>query len=360
MKKSSRSHTCQICHARVGVSDALPAELVHPAVADTIRRAHPTWSSDGVICLRDLRHFRTAHVREILQLERGELTAAEGEVVRSLAQDELLSRNVVAQFDHTETIGERLADRVAAVGGVIAFGFVVVAWISFNSIAAGASFDPYPYILLNLVLSCLAALQAPIIMMSQNRQEAKDRIRSEHDYSVNLKTELEIRHVVTKLDQLLSHQRQRLLEIQDLQMDAMDDLIESRGRGAARPAPDDGAWSSAGSKPPTAPHRTVRRCVRRRCGCQSPPTRRPRCRTATNQRVARARTVRPSSAERSLPRCSRRPAHSPAQRSGSCAPTRAKRSIARSARRATGRVAAATAPPRRRSRLRPRTSPSLR
>ncbi len=91
-------------------------------------------------------------------------------------------------------------------------------------------FDPYPFILLNLVLSCVAAFQAPIIMMSQNRQEAKDRLRSEHDYQINLKAELEIRHLNEKLDHLLAQQWQRLVEIQQIQMDLMEELARKTPR----------------------------------------------------------------------------------------------------------------------------------
>ena len=109
------------------------------------------------------------------------------------------------------TPGQRLADRIAAVGGSWNFitGFVIVlfAWIAINSIALlSRPFDPYPYILLNLVLSCLAAIQAPVIMMSQNRQETRDRLHAMRDYQVNLKAELEIRHLHQKIDHLLSHQ----------------------------------------------------------------------------------------------------------------------------------------------------------
>ena len=94
-------------------------------------------------------------------------------------------------------------------------------------------FDPYPYILLNLVLSCLAAIQAPVIMMSQNRQEAKDRLRAQHDYQVNLKAELEIRHLHWKLDQLLTDQWQNLLEIQQIQTDLMEELVHKPKRAPA-------------------------------------------------------------------------------------------------------------------------------
>ncbi|MEJ2066841.1 MAG: DUF1003 domain-containing protein, partial [Deltaproteobacteria bacterium] len=92
-------------------------------------------------------------------------------------------------------------------------------------------FDPYPFILLNLVLSCLAAIQAPIIMMSQNRQEDKDRLQSQHDYLVNLKAELEIRHLHDKVDHLINNQWQRLLEIQEIQTELMEGLALKTPRG---------------------------------------------------------------------------------------------------------------------------------
>ena len=101
---------------------------------------------------------------------------------------------------------------------------VVILWITANAVAVGMRWDPYPFILLNLCLSCLAALQAPVIMMSQNRQEAKDRLRSQHDYKINLKAELEIRHLHEKVDHLLSHQWERLVEIQEIQLDLLSEI----------------------------------------------------------------------------------------------------------------------------------------
>jgi uncharacterized membrane protein len=104
-------------------------------------------------------------------------------------------------------------------------------WIVINTMALAQSpFDPYPYILLNLVLSCMAAVQAPIIMMSQNRQDAKDRLRAEHDYRVNLKAELEIRHLNERIDILLRHQWQRLMEIQQIQIDILEELASRKKR----------------------------------------------------------------------------------------------------------------------------------
>ncbi|HEX6013829.1 MAG TPA: DUF1003 domain-containing protein [Geminicoccaceae bacterium] len=131
------------------------------------------------------------------------------------------------------TFGERLADRVAASGGswrfILLFAVAMAAWMGLNSwLLASRAFDPFPYILLNLVLSCLAAVQAPVIMMSQNRQETRDRLRARNDYLVNLKAELEIRLLHEKLDHLLRHQWERLIEIQEIQVELMNELVQGR------------------------------------------------------------------------------------------------------------------------------------
>ncbi|HAL74841.1 MAG TPA: hypothetical protein DCM45_07130 [Clostridiales bacterium] len=221
---------CQICHQIKPISELQPAETVHQAVIDTIKGEHPEWTGEGYICLNDLNHYRTKHIKEILEHERGELTELESEVARSLAEHELLSRNVNDQFTSQLTLGERIADRVASFGGswrfIIIFASILFIWIVINTIVLIARpFDPYPFILLNLMLSCLAAIQAPIIMMSQNRQEAKDRLRAEHDFKINLKAELEIRHLNEKLDHLISHQWQNLLETQEMQMEMLNEIM---------------------------------------------------------------------------------------------------------------------------------------
>jgi uncharacterized membrane protein len=128
-----------------------------------------------------------------------------------------------------------MADGVASFGGswrfIIIFASILVIWIALNSfLLLKRPFDPYPFILLNLVLSCLAAIQAPVIMMSQNRQESKDRLRSQHDYRVNLKAELEIRQLHDKIDHLLSHHWERLVEIQQIQIDLLSELTGLRDK----------------------------------------------------------------------------------------------------------------------------------
>jgi len=167
----------------------------------------------------------------MLESEKGELSSLDQEVLESLRQHELLASNVDAEFEQEWTLGERLADRIATFGGswtfLLIFGAFLAGWIIMNSVVLyRRPVDPYPFILLNLVLSTLAAIQAPVIMMSQNRQEAKDRIRAQHDYQVNLKAELEIRHLHEKMDHLLSHQWERLVEIQQIQLE----LLAESGR----------------------------------------------------------------------------------------------------------------------------------
>ena len=239
-QKAMKKVICTVCKKEKYLAEMIPASLISDPVRHVIERENPDWSPDGFICLSDLNHYRTEHVREILTNERGELTELEQEVARSLSEQELLSQNLNIEFNEKATIGSRIADRVAEFGGswrfIIIFGLIIFVWILSNSLLLlFRPFDPYPFILLNLVLSCLAAMQAPIIMMSQNRQEAKDRLRSEHDYKVNLKAELEIRHLSEKMDHLIYHQWQSLLETQQLQMDMLNEIMAKEAEQADPP-----------------------------------------------------------------------------------------------------------------------------
>src|SRR5512143_3291024 len=211
---------CQICHQKKPFSEMLPAELVRDSVVETILLDHPDWQPGGFICTTDLKNYRVRNLMAGLGKDAEKLPPAAQDVLKSMGEQKLLSRNVDVEIEQKYTFGERLADRIAAFGGswtfIIIFGAVLLVWITINSIALmSRPFDPYPYILLNMVLSCLAALQAPVIMMSQNRQEAKDRIRADHDYRVNLKAEIEIQQLHEKMDHYLVHQWQRLLDIQN-------------------------------------------------------------------------------------------------------------------------------------------------
>jgi uncharacterized membrane protein len=221
---------CVICGKEKPARDVTSIDVVRPSLLDRIRADHPDLPSEGYICEDDLDRFRSRYVAEMLGDERGELTKLEQDVVQSLADHETLAENIEAEFAGRRSFGERLSDQLAAFGGswtfIVIFFVVLVVWMAFNIIAAAHDiFDPYPFILLNLVLSCLAAIQAPIIMMSQNRQEAKDRLRSENDFRVNLKAELEIRHLHEKIDHILTRQWERLAEIQQIQLEIMQKTV---------------------------------------------------------------------------------------------------------------------------------------
>jgi len=220
---------CQICKKSKSPHNGMIAELIRPSLLEFIKKQVPDLDSKAFICFEDLGNFRRDYVKEVLEDEIGELSALDNEVIQSLEQHEILSADVSKQFDKKLTFGERLSDRIAEFGGswkfIMIFGGVLIGWIMLNAVfLLNRGFDPYPFILLNLILSCLAAIQAPIIMMSQNRAEARDRLRAENDYKVNLKAELEIRHLHEKLDFLLQRQYNRLFEIQQIQIELLEEI----------------------------------------------------------------------------------------------------------------------------------------
>ena len=209
--------------------------MVRPSLANGLAAGHPSLAAEDVICRKHLTDQRTRYVQQLLERERGEISELEHQVVESLAREETVARDIERAWEGSRTFGERVSDFVADFGGswnfIVSFFLILLMWIGFNVwMRSDAVFDPYPFILLNLVLSCIAAIQAPIIMMSQKRQEAKDRLRSENDYRVNLKAEFEIRHLHEKLDHLINRQWERLAEIQQIQLEIMEDLAAPKRR----------------------------------------------------------------------------------------------------------------------------------
>ncbi|NTW93510.1 MAG: DUF1003 domain-containing protein [Chlorobiaceae bacterium] len=209
------------------------AFTVRPAISELIRRETGSWDENGWICLDDLQMYQHRYIQKLLEAEKGELSQLDHDVLKAMQEQEVLSKNPDIDFDAELTFGQRLADRIATFGGswsfIIIFGLFLFLWMGLNSwLLVARPFDPYPFILLNLVLSSLAAIQAPLIMMSQNRQEARDRARAIHDYQVNLKAELEIRQLHQKVDHLLSRQWERLVEIQEIQMELINDIRERK------------------------------------------------------------------------------------------------------------------------------------
>ena len=168
-----------------------------------------------------------------------DLSERDRHVISRIADRLHITRNTNSVFEERLSFGDRLSDRVSAFGGswpfIIIFGLVLLTWIGVNSLllTRGTSFDPYPYIFLNLLLSMLAAIQAPVIMMSQNRQAAKDRLAAAHDYEINLKAELEIMSLHEKMDDLRQQQLTRLLEYQEEQIRLLIALKPVSGTSSA-------------------------------------------------------------------------------------------------------------------------------
>ena len=215
--------------------DAMRVDDLRPALSEYIRSQHPNIRSDDYVSRRAMDDLRGRYITELLKDERGELSSLETEVVESLKSHDTLAENVEDEYDDARTIGDRVADWVAAFGGswtfIIGFFAFLAVWMTINAtLGEKEAFDAYPFILLNLILSTLAAFQAPIIMMSQRRQEAKDRLRALNEYKVNLKAELEIRHLHEKVDHLLNRQWERLTEIQQVQIEMMNDQAKATKR----------------------------------------------------------------------------------------------------------------------------------
>lgn len=165
-------------------------------------------------------------INNLLQAESEQLKKLQEIVKKSIEDENLVIENLLHPPKEVLTKGQKISDKVARFGGswafIISFFIILILWITFNVVAPNRDdFDPYPFILMNLILSCIAALQAPIIMMSQNRQEEKDRQRSENDYLINLKAELEIRALHQKIDLLLEEQIKVLFDSQAKQLEIL-------------------------------------------------------------------------------------------------------------------------------------------
>lgn len=196
-----------------------------------IKSIFPDFDKESYITIDELNHYRRIYLTSLITQEKGEIAVIDKDVVDAIKNNSILSENIQDEIEAELTFGQRLADKVATFGGswafIITFFTFILIWMIINIWFLSTSpFDPYPFILLNLILSCLAAIQAPIIMMSQNRQEQKDRQRGEHDYKINLKAELEIKLLSEKIDHLLAHQNKKLLEIQEVQTDYLEDLMK--------------------------------------------------------------------------------------------------------------------------------------
>lgn len=227
--------TDAITGAALKKKDAVRLDDLRPSLLDYILAQHPDLKMDDYISRKGLDNFRGLYVSELLNNERGELSNLEDEVVESLRTHDTLAENIEEDYEDHRSLGDRVADLVASFGGswtfIISFCLFLATWMGINAVLGEKrAFDSYPFILLNLILSTIAALQAPIIMMSQRRTEAKDRLRAHNDYKVNLKAELEIRHLHEKVDHLLNRQWERLTEIQQIQIEMMLEQAKAGNR----------------------------------------------------------------------------------------------------------------------------------
>ncbi len=216
------------------ISERVSGKSVRRSIFNFIQSEHPEFTTEKYLSVSEFNYYRGKYIMESLIKEEGELSKLEKTVVNSLKERTTLT-DKIANKEQTSTFGQRVADNVASFGGswtfIISFGIFLLLWISLNAFwLVNKAFDPFPFILLNLILSCIAAMQAPIIMMSQNRQEEKDRERAKKDYMINLKSELEIRILHEKLDHLIMHQQQELFEIQKVQIEMMNDILREVGK----------------------------------------------------------------------------------------------------------------------------------
>lgn len=212
-------------------NEKISAKNLRQSLLHFINKTHPNFSKSCFLSIEEMNEYREKYISEFLNKKLGNLTEVEKQVIQSVSKNTMISTEV--EEDEKEiTFGQKLADKVAEFGGswgfIIFFMTFLVAWILLNVFwLSNHGFDPYPFILLNLILSCIAAIQAPVIMMSQNRQEEKDRERAKKDYKINLKSELEIRELHEKIDHLIIHYQQDLLEIQKTQIDLLENILHN-------------------------------------------------------------------------------------------------------------------------------------
>ncbi len=203
--------------------EAVQGEEIREAIFDLIQKDFPDFTFQKFISIDELNKYRRMYLTSLILREKGELDDIEKEVLDAIKNNSLLSEDIIENIESKLTFGQRIADKVAAFGGswtfIITFFTFIFIWMAINVYYFSA-------ILLNLILSCLAAIQAPLILMSQNRQEQKDRERSEQDFKTNLKAELEIKLLNEKMDHLMINQNKKLMEFQDIQVDYLEDLLK--------------------------------------------------------------------------------------------------------------------------------------
>jgi uncharacterized membrane protein len=224
------SFRSDISNSEFPVKEKISAKTIRHSILRLIQNDYPQFSHESFLSITELNEYKERAIKDYLVKEVGELSELENTVLMSVTNNNTLT-DKIDDDEQILTRGQRIADKAATFGGswtfIISFGVFVFIWISVNiNLLANKGFDPYPFVLLNLILSCMAGLQAPVIMMSQNRQEEKDRDRSKKDYMINLKSELEIRTLHEKIDHFIMEQQRELLELQKDQIEMMNDILK--------------------------------------------------------------------------------------------------------------------------------------
>lgn len=223
--------TCFISKKSIPENHAIKGTVIRDTIFTYILDSYPDFTKEDYISKTEFDKIRRSYLLHLIAVETNDISLVQQQVISAITGNKILSENIEPIIEGQLTFGQRAADKIAEFGGswkfIITFFSVLVTWIIINVwFLSRSPFDPYPFILLNLILSCLAAIQAPIIMMSQNRVEQKDRLRSENDFKVNLKAELEIKLLHEKVDHLTFSQTKNLLELQQMQIDYLDDIFE--------------------------------------------------------------------------------------------------------------------------------------
>lgn len=228
-QNTSRLVVCQVCKQSKPIKKVLPADMVRLSMVTLIKEAHGSWDEDGYICKSDLDEFRAKYVENLFDKEKGELSDVEKEVVKNIKDQDIITQNLYEQYNKKLSKWDKASDKIASFGGswkFIGFFFTFMGiWMVINVVLShyGKAWDNYPFILLNLILSCIASIQAPIIMMSQNRLEERDRLRAESEYQINLKAEIGIRNLHEKMDHMLFKQWEKTSEIQKIMIELMQE-----------------------------------------------------------------------------------------------------------------------------------------
>ena len=223
---------CQICKQTKKIKEVIPADMVRLSMAAVIKESHPNFDNDGFICKSDLSEFRAKYVEKLFDKESGELSDVEKRVVENIKDQDIITKNLHDQCTTELSFWDRASDVIASFGGswrFIGYFFSFMAlWMIANGIlfVYNKSWDPYPYILLNLILSCIASVQAPLIIMSQRRMEERDRTRAESEYQINLKAEIGVRNLNEKMDHMLFKQWEKTMELQKIMFELMKEISE--------------------------------------------------------------------------------------------------------------------------------------